>query len=76
MTKEAIINQTMQIINKLPKEKAEEIFDFAGFVLKRYEERLLTEGIQSLVSESDVFSFLHDEEELYTLDDLKEKFND
>jgi len=76
MTKEAIINETVQIINKLPKDKVEEIFDFAGFVLKKYEERLLTEGIRYLVSEADAFSFLHEEEDLYTLDDLKEKFND
>ena len=76
MTKEAIINQTLQIINKLPQNKVEEVFDFATFVLKRYNEKLLIEGIQSIVSESDAFSFLKDEEDIYTLDDLKERFND
>jgi hypothetical protein len=38
------------------------------------EEEYLQKGIQYLIENSEAFSFLRDEEELYTLDDLKEKF--
>lgn len=47
-------------------EKAEEISDFADFVAKRYEEQLLSQGVQKLAADSEVFDFLHDEEDLYT----------
>ena len=76
MTKQAIIERTIQVINLLPPEKAIEISDFADFIIKRYEEQLITDNIQKIVTESDSFSFLNEEEEIYTLKDLKEKYND
>ena len=76
MTKQAIIERTIQAINMLPSEKAIEISDFADFIIKRYEEQLLTENIQKMVLESNSFSFLNEEEDLYSLNDLKEKYND
>ena len=75
MTRQAIIERTVEVINQLPQEKASEISDFADFIIKKYEEQLLTENIQQLVSESESFSFLNDEVELYSLTDLKEKYN-
>ena len=75
MTKQAIIDQTVKAINQLPKEKAEEISDFAAFICKRYEEHLLSLGIQSVISENNSFDFLNEDEELYTEADVKEKYN-
>jgi len=63
MTKQAIIDRTIKIINQLPESKAEEISDFADFVIKRYEEQTLTEGIQNIVSTSQAFDFLDNHEE-------------
>lgn len=63
----------MQTINQLPEEKISEVVDFASFVLKRHEETQLQKGIERLVETSDTFAFLRDEEDLYTLDDLKER---
>ena len=34
----------------------------------------MQKGINKLVSTSDTYAFLHDEEELYTVADLKEKY--
>ena len=65
MRKKAIIQHTLNIINKLPDEKAEEISEFADFVMKRYEENLLNNGIQQIKSESKSFDFLDNEEHLY-----------
>jgi len=75
MTRQAIIERTIKAINQLPEEKAEEISDFADFVTKRYEEHLLTQGIQKLTSRSQTFGFLQNEEDLYSVDDLKEVYN-
>ncbi|MFC0776067.1 hypothetical protein [Terrimonas alba] len=75
MTRKAIIERTLKAINQLPEDKAEEISAFADFVIKRYEEQKLGEGIQHLVSNSRAFDFLKDEEDLYTEDDLKEVYN-
>lgn len=74
MTREAIIQRTVNVINQLPQEKATEISDFADFVIKKYEDQVLTDSIQKLTSESKVFAFLNDEEDLYTLTDLKERY--
>ncbi len=75
MTKQLIIERTVKIINELPVDKAEAISDFADFVFKRYEEDTLKQGIQSLVTESNSFNFLQEEEEIYTVADLKEIHN-
>ena len=75
MTRQAIIERTIKAINRLPEEKAEEISQFADFVSKRYEEYQLTQGIQKLTANSQAFDFLNDEEDLYSLADVKEPYN-
>ena len=75
MKRQMIIERTLKIINELPESKAIEISDFADFVFKRYEEQELTKGIQKMISESKAFDFLNDEEEIYSLADLKEVYN-
>jgi hypothetical protein len=75
MTKQLIIERTLKVINLLPNEKAIEISDFADFILKRYEEQLLTNGIQKVVSESHSFDFLQNEADAYTLSDVKVEYN-
>ena len=75
MTRQAIIDRTIKAINLLPEDKALEISDFADFVSKRYEEHIMTQGIQQLTSGSKAFDFLKEEEELYSIADLKEVYN-
>lgn len=75
MTRQAIIEKTLKAINQLPEKKAEEISDFADFVMKRFEEQQINQGIQELISEGEAFKFLNDEEDLYSENDLKEKYN-
>ena len=74
MTKQGLISRTIETLEKLPEDKIHEIADFADFVLKKYEEQTLQRGIETLISESDSFAFLHDEEDLYDDLDLKEKY--
>jgi hypothetical protein len=73
LTKETIIQKTLEALKILPKEKAEEISDFADFLLRRYEELSLQQGIQTLQSQSETFNFLNEEEELYSPADIKDK---
>jgi superfamily I DNA/RNA helicase len=75
MTRQAIIERTLKAINQLPEDKAEEISDFADFVIKRFEDHKLTEAIQHMTSNSKGFEFLEEDEDLYTLADLKEVYN-
>lgn len=67
MTRQAIIERTVEVINRLPDEKATEISDFAEYIMMKYEEQSLLLNIQQLVSNSDAFDFLRDEEDLYSL---------
>ncbi len=76
MTRQAIIEQTLKTINQLPDDKAEEISDFAAFVFKKYEEQTLTQGIQQLAMKGQTFQFLADEEDLYSVADIKKRNND
>ncbi len=76
MKKQIIIEQTLKIFNQLPEEKVEEISDFAGFILKRYKESELLRGIQKISSDSNTFTFLNEEADLYTIADLKKVYND
>ena len=74
MIREAIIERTIQIINKLPEDKALEIADFADFIIKKYEEQLLTDNIQKVIVESETFNFLNEEDSIYSVSDLKERY--
>jgi len=74
MTKRNLIHRTVETLEKLPEEKIHEIADFADYLLKKHEEQVLQKGIETIVSKSDSFSFLHDEEDLYDESDLKEKY--
>lgn len=73
MTKEAIIQKTLKTLSVLPNEKAEEIADFADYIMKKHEDDMLQKGIQTIVEKSNVFSFLNDEDDLYSVEDIKEK---
>lgn len=76
MTREAIIEKTVEAIKRLPDDKAVEISDFADFVIKKYEEQLLNENISALTASSNAFNFLNEEPEIYSVNDLKEKYHE
>ncbi len=75
MTKQMIIERTLKVIDQLPEDRASEISEFAEFVFKRYEEQQLSSGIKKIISTSESFDFLNNEEDLYSLADLKEVYN-
>lgn len=58
----------------LSAKKAGEVSDFADRILKKHEEFTLQNGIEKLAEQSRAFQFLNDEEDLYTAEDIKEKY--
>jgi len=75
MDKDLLIDNIVNKIKQLPDEKIVEINDFADFLLSKIDDRILQEGIQKITSESKAFEYLLNEEDLYTVNDLKEKYN-
>ncbi len=74
MSKKELIKQTVSQLEKLPTEKIEEVYDYAEFISKRFEESSLIKGVTTINLNSTSFAFLSDEEDLYSVKDLKERF--
>lgn len=74
MTKKALIDKALDTLSKLPQDRIKEVNDFADYILKKHEEETIQEGIHQLTSESRTFDFLKDEEDLYSVEDLKERY--
>jgi len=73
MDRQVLIDNTFNKIRQLPDARIKEINDFADFLLSKINDKIIQEGIQKLTSESKAFEFLKDEDDLYTLNELKEK---
>jgi hypothetical protein len=76
MDRQVLIDSAVDKIRQLPDAKIKELNDFADFLLSKIDDKIIQEGIQKLTSDSKAFEFLNDEDELYTLNDLKEKYNE
>ena len=74
MNRSVLIKETIDKIHQLPDIKIQEINDFAEFLLSRIDDKMLLEGIQKLATDSKSFEYLKNEEELYSVNDLKEKY--
>ena len=74
MSREILIKNTLNSLSKLPEQKIQEVSDFAEFLLSKADDAILTKGIQKLVAESKSFDFLKDDEDLYSIEDLKETY--
>ena len=72
MDRNDLIENTLLKIKQLPDTKIREINDFAEFLLRKIDDKILLQGIQELTSQSSAFSYLNDEEDLYSVNDLKE----
>lgn len=74
MSRQELLDLTIDKIKKLPDVKISEINDFAEFLLSKSDDTLILEGIQKLTSDTTSFDYLMDEEDLYSVSDLKEKY--
>lgn len=71
MTKQTFIEQTLKAIDQLPENQSKRIADFA---LKCFEEFNLNKELTQFHSKNTALNFLNDDEELYSVADLKEVF--
>ena len=74
MIKELLIDKTVDYLKNLPDEKVAEVADFTEYLYQKHEKYILNKGIQKLICTSKSFEFLKEEEDLYTLDDLKVEY--
>lgn len=74
MTREELVRSVMNKLAKLSDENLREVSDFAKFLSNKIEQKDFTAGIQQLVGDSACFKFLEDEEDLYSIKDLKEAY--
>jgi hypothetical protein len=74
MSRKSLIDNLSKKINRLPDERIQEINDFADFLLSKIDDQIIVKGIQKLSQDSKTFAFLKEEEDLYTVNDLKEKY--
>ncbi len=74
MNRETLIKNTVNKINKLPDSEIIEVSDFTDFLICKIEDQILTKGIEDVISKSKSFDFLNEEEDLYTVKDLKERY--
>jgi hypothetical protein len=74
MERNDLIENTLVKIRQLPDVKIKEIHDFAEFLLMKIDDQILQQGIQDMASNSKAFSYLNEEEDLYTVNDLKERY--
>lgn len=72
MSRQELIENTIQKLNNLPDNKIIEVNDYIEFILHKIDETLLIEGIKNLDSNS--FNFLADEQDIYSVNDLKEYY--
>ena len=72
MTRKTLIKKTIDNLSKLPDQKLKEVSDFVEFLLEKTEDTILTEGIKRLANQAKTFKFLEEDDDLYTVNDLKE----
>lgn len=72
MKKDQVLKDTIEKLHKLDEVSLKEAKDFVDFLLSKVAERELVGEIQQQAEKGKPFDFLHDEEELYTLEDLKD----
>ena len=75
MSKQELIEKTLAALQKLPADKVAEVFGYTDRILQKNDEKQITEGIGKLSVQSKSYKFLDEEEDLYTLHDVKAPYN-
>ncbi|MEQ8628492.1 MULTISPECIES: hypothetical protein [Ekhidna] len=74
MSRKELIEETLKSLDKLSDTEVEEVKRFAELLRSKIEDQELSEGIMNLSSKSEAFDFLKEEEDLYSEEDLIEKY--
>jgi hypothetical protein len=63
-------------LQQLPYHDQKRVFELIAELYSKMEENIVSEAIAHYTSKSAAFDVIRDDEEIYTLDDLKVKFRD
>jgi hypothetical protein len=74
MEREILMEKMIGQIERLSIARILQINDFIEFIARQSEDAMITEGLQELSSYGNVYDFLDNEPEIYSVDDLKIKF--
>ena len=74
MSREELINDTVEKLRQLSDSRIQEVSDYVSFLASKIDDKIILEGIKTLASSSKSYDFLRNEEELYQLSDVKEKY--
>lgn len=74
MEKDVLIKKAINNIQHLPITMVKEVNDFAEFLLNKIDDQMITEGIKEISSSSKSFDFLNNEQDLYSVKDLKVRY--
>ena len=74
MSREELINETVEKLKQLSDSRIQEVSDYVSFLASKIDDKIILEGIKKLASNSESYEFLHNEEELYKVSDIKEKY--
>ena len=74
MSREELINETVEKLKQLSDSRIQEVSDYVSFLASKIDDKIILEGIKKVASNSESYEFLHNEEELYQVSDIKEKY--
>ena len=74
MSREELIRDTVEKLRQLSDYGIQEVSDYVSFLASKLDDKIISEGIKTQASTSKSYEFLHTEEELYQVSDIKEKY--
>ncbi|MDI1317991.1 hypothetical protein [Flavobacterium sp.] len=74
MSREELLKVTIENLNHLSDKDLEEVSEYVSNLSAKMDDNILNEGIKCIVSNSKSYEFLQDDEELYKVSDIKEKY--
>ena len=67
MSREELLKVTIENLNNLSDKRLEEVSEYVSNLSAKMDDKILNEGIKSIVSNSKSYEFLQDDEELYKI---------
>jgi hypothetical protein len=74
MSREDLIKDTVEKLRQLSDSRIQEVSDYVSFLASKIDDKIICEGVKTLASTSKSYEFLQNEEELYQVSDIKEKY--
>ncbi len=74
MDRQVLIEKAIRYLNRLPEKKAADALGYIESLCEGKDDALLSKGMTRLAEQSKSLAFLDDEEDIYTVSDLRERY--